>query len=182
CRPARRSRRSPGARRPSSRGSGPRPAPAPSSWRTATSPGSSRCAGWTCRRTTASTCAWGPPQSRYWAGTAESLSSNGGTPDPSRAGRERGRAAVTRIVVVGAGVGGLRAAEALRAAGHDGELIVVGVEDRHPYQRPPLSKTLLAGGVEPDGLTIRRRRSVADVEWRLGTAVVRADLDARVLQ
>ena len=89
---------------------------------------------------------------------------------------------MTRIVVVGAGVGGLRAAEALRAAGHDGELIVVGVEDRHPYQRPPLSKTLLAGGVEPDGLTIRRRKSVADVEWRLGTAVVRADLDARVLQ
>jgi len=89
---------------------------------------------------------------------------------------------VARIVVVGAGVGGLRAAEALRAAGHDGELVVVGDEPRHPYQRPPLSKTLLAGGVEPDGLTIRRRKSVADVEWRLGVAVVRADLDARVLQ
>jgi 3-phenylpropionate/trans-cinnamate dioxygenase ferredoxin reductase subunit len=88
---------------------------------------------------------------------------------------------VTRIVVVGAGVGGLRAAEALRAAGHDGELVVVGDEPRHPYQRPPLSKTLLAGGVEPDGLTIRRRKSVADVEWRLGVTVVGADLGARVL-
>lgn len=88
---------------------------------------------------------------------------------------------MTRIVVVGAGVGGLRAAEALRAAGHDGELVVVGDEPGHPYQRPPLSKTLLTGGVEPDGLTIRRRKSVADVEWRLGVAVRRADLDARVL-
>jgi 3-phenylpropionate/trans-cinnamate dioxygenase ferredoxin reductase subunit len=89
---------------------------------------------------------------------------------------------VTRIVVVGAGVGGLRAAEALRAAGHDGELVVVGDEPGHPYQRPPLSKTLLTGGVQPDGLTIRRRKSVADVEWRLGVTVLRADLDARVLQ
>ena len=89
---------------------------------------------------------------------------------------------MTRIVVVGAGVGGLRAAEALRAAGHDGELVVVGAEPWHPYQRPPLSKTLLAGDVEPDALTIRRRKSVADVEWRLTTAAVRVDLDAHVLQ
>lgn len=83
-----------------------------------------------------------------------------------------------RVVVVGAGVGGLRACEALRAAGHAGPLTVVGDEPFHPYQRPPLSKTALssgassgtrpAGGIELDGLLLRRRRSVADVEWRLG--------------
>ena len=87
-----------------------------------------------------------------------------------------------RIVVVGAGVGGLRAAEALRAAGHAGELVVVGDEPYHPYQRPPLSKAALAGTVEADGLTIRRRKSVADVEWRLGTAVTGVDLAARTLR
>jgi 3-phenylpropionate/trans-cinnamate dioxygenase ferredoxin reductase subunit len=89
---------------------------------------------------------------------------------------------VTRIVVVGAGVGGLRAAEALRAAGHTGELVVVGDEPYHPYQRPPLSKALLAGTVEPDGLPIRRRKSVADVEWRLGATVTGVDLDTRTLR
>jgi 3-phenylpropionate/trans-cinnamate dioxygenase ferredoxin reductase subunit len=89
---------------------------------------------------------------------------------------------VSRIVVVGAGVGGLRAAEALRAAGHAGELVVVGDEPYHPYQRPPLSKALLAGGTEADGLTIRRRKTVADVEWRLGTTVTGVDLDARALR
>jgi 3-phenylpropionate/trans-cinnamate dioxygenase ferredoxin reductase subunit len=89
---------------------------------------------------------------------------------------------VPRIVVVGAGVGGLRAAEALRAAGHAGELVVVGDEPYHPYQRPPLSKAALAGTVEAGGLTIRRRKSVADVEWRLGTAVTGVDLEARTLR
>lgn len=87
-----------------------------------------------------------------------------------------------RIVVVGAGVGGLRAAEALRAAGHTGELVVVGDEPYHPYQRPPLSKSALAGSVDAAGLAIRRRKSVADVEWRLGTAATAVDLGARTLQ
>jgi NADPH-dependent 2,4-dienoyl-CoA reductase/sulfur reductase-like enzyme len=88
----------------------------------------------------------------------------------------------TRIVVVGAGVGGLRAAEALRAAGHSGELVVVGDERHEPYQRPPLSKTLLAGVTQPDALKLRRRKSVADVEFRLGAAVTAVDLDAHTLQ
>jgi NADPH-dependent 2,4-dienoyl-CoA reductase/sulfur reductase-like enzyme len=88
----------------------------------------------------------------------------------------------TRIVVVGAGVGGLRAAEALRAAGHSGELVVVGDERYEPYQRPPLSKTLLAGVTEPDALKLRRRKSVADVEFRHGASVTAVDLDAHTLQ
>lgn len=55
---------------------------------------------------------------------------------------------MTRYVVVGGGLAGLRAAEALRARGHAGELVVIGAEDEPPYNRPPLTKDLLAGKVE----------------------------------
>ena len=52
-----------------------------------------------------------------------------------------------QVVVVGAGLGGLRAAESLRGAGYDGHIIVIGEEPHLPYNRPPLSKEALAGGV-----------------------------------
>jgi 3-phenylpropionate/trans-cinnamate dioxygenase ferredoxin reductase subunit len=52
------------------------------------------------------------------------------------------------IVIVGAGHAGGRAAEALRAAGHTGRVTLVGSEKHPPYERPPLSKELLAGAIE----------------------------------
>ena len=45
-----------------------------------------------------------------------------------------------RVVVAGASLGGLRAAEGLRASGFTGEVVVVGDEPHLPYNRPPLSK------------------------------------------
>ncbi|MEE6297261.1 NAD(P)/FAD-dependent oxidoreductase [Georgenia wangjunii] len=48
-----------------------------------------------------------------------------------------------RVLVVGAGLAGLRTAAELRAQGFDGEVTVVGAEDALPYDRPPLSKELL---------------------------------------
>ena len=51
------------------------------------------------------------------------------------------------ITVVGASLAGLRSAQALRAHGFDGRLVVVGDEARSPYDRPPLSKAFLAGQV-----------------------------------
>ncbi|MEB7447186.1 MULTISPECIES: NAD(P)/FAD-dependent oxidoreductase [Arthrobacter] len=50
-----------------------------------------------------------------------------------------------RIVVVGNGIAGLTACDALRSAGFDGELTVVGSETHQPYSRPALSKALLHG-------------------------------------
>jgi NADPH-dependent 2,4-dienoyl-CoA reductase/sulfur reductase-like enzyme len=50
-----------------------------------------------------------------------------------------------RIVIVGAGQAGGRAAEALRAAGYAGEVVLVGEEAHEPYERPRLSKSVLAG-------------------------------------
>lgn len=50
-----------------------------------------------------------------------------------------------RVVIVGASVGGIRAAQGLRSAGFDGEVVVIGAETVDPYDKPPLSKGLLVG-------------------------------------
>ena len=86
-----------------------------------------------------------------------------------------------QVVIVGAGLGGLRAAEALRGAGYDGHLVIVGDEPHLPYNRPPLSKEALAGGVAVEDLHFRRRASIDDVEWRLGSAAVACDLSERTV-
>jgi 3-phenylpropionate/trans-cinnamate dioxygenase ferredoxin reductase component len=59
------------------------------------------------------------------------------------------------IAVVGASLGGLRAAEQLRAAGWEDEITVLGAEPHPPYQRPPLSKKFLAEPSRPDSLLLR---------------------------
>ncbi|HET7900214.1 MAG TPA: FAD-dependent oxidoreductase, partial [Candidatus Nanopelagicales bacterium] len=88
---------------------------------------------------------------------------------------------MTRALVVGAGLGGLRAAEALRASGYADEIVVVGDETWAPYNRPPLSKEALAEGITHDRLVFRVRDAAADVVWRLGERAVAADLDARTV-
>jgi NADPH-dependent 2,4-dienoyl-CoA reductase/sulfur reductase-like enzyme len=92
---------------------------------------------------------------------------------------------VRSIVVVGASLAGLRSAEALRDAGYDGALTVVGDEPHRPYDRPPLSKQVLAGTWEPDRLplTVQGDGGVdgLDVDWRLGARATGLDLaDRRV--
>ena len=58
-----------------------------------------------------------------------------------------------RIVIVGAGLAAQRCAEALRANGHDGQITMYGAEPHAPYDRPPLSKAILAG--ERPNLSLR---------------------------
>ncbi|MGW3268705.1 NAD(P)/FAD-dependent oxidoreductase [Streptomyces sp. NPDC001056] len=86
------------------------------------------------------------------------------------------------VVVAGASLAGLRAAEQLRAAGWDGPITLVGDEPHMPYNRPPLSKEVLVGKAPFESLAFRPRAGVADVAWRLGTKVVAADLDRRVVR
>jgi len=57
---------------------------------------------------------------------------------------------VRRIVIVGASVAGLSAADALREAGFDGSISIVGAEAHVPYDRPPLSKQALAPDASTD--------------------------------
>ena len=59
------------------------------------------------------------------------------------------------VLVVGAGLAGARCAETLRAEGFDGDVVLVGEEPVPPYERPALSKELLAGTRTPDSLSLR---------------------------
>ncbi|GAA3753341.1 3-phenylpropionate/trans-cinnamate dioxygenase ferredoxin reductase subunit [Spinactinospora alkalitolerans] len=59
------------------------------------------------------------------------------------------------IVIVGAGMAGLGAAESLRSAGFDGTITLVGEEKHRPYSRPPLSKEVLTGRGSPKGVALR---------------------------
>ncbi|MEQ1885964.1 MAG: FAD-dependent oxidoreductase [Bryobacteraceae bacterium] len=64
-------------------------------------------------------------------------------------------AAITSVVIVGAGQAGLEAAAALRSQGHEGSLTLIGEEARAPYQRPPLSKDYLSGKTDGESLPLR---------------------------
>ena len=84
--------------------------------------------------------------------------------------------------MVGASLAGLRAAEAMRAEGYDGRLTIVGDELHPPYDRPPLSKELLAGLWEPDRLALTPADADELVaEWQLGRRAVGLDLAARTV-
>jgi NADPH-dependent 2,4-dienoyl-CoA reductase/sulfur reductase-like enzyme len=87
----------------------------------------------------------------------------------------------SRIVVVGASLAGLRAAETLREEGFGGTLVMVGDEARAPYDRPPLSKQLLTKGWAEDRVTLADPERLAElrIELRLGTAATGLDLSAR---
>ncbi|BDM74633.1 pyridine nucleotide-disulfide oxidoreductase (plasmid) [Streptomyces nigrescens] len=80
-----------------------------------------------------------------------------------------------RVVIVGASLAGLRAAETLRTEGFTGSLTVVGDEPHPPYDRPPLSKQVLLGKAAADTTGLPMRRD-PDADWRLGTPATGLDL------
>ncbi|HKR51174.1 MAG TPA: FAD-dependent oxidoreductase [Pseudonocardiaceae bacterium] len=79
-------------------------------------------------------------------------------------------------MVVGAGLGGLRTVESLRAAGFAGQISLVGNEPHEPYDRPPLSKQILAGQW-PEERAVLHRGELADldVSLYLGRSAVGVD-------
>ena len=86
-----------------------------------------------------------------------------------------------RIVVVGASLAGLRAAEALRRGGFTGTLTLVGAEDHLPYDRPPLSKQVLAGDWDADRTWLRRPDDYEPLglDLHLGRRATDLDVDGR---
>jgi 3-phenylpropionate/trans-cinnamate dioxygenase ferredoxin reductase component len=78
-----------------------------------------------------------------------------------------------RVVVVGAGLSGLRTAEELRARGFAGQITLIGAEARPPYDRPPLSKKVLT---EPDlDPSLKADFAALDVGFRPGETATGLD-------
>ncbi|MDA2803751.1 NAD(P)/FAD-dependent oxidoreductase [Nocardiopsis suaedae] len=79
------------------------------------------------------------------------------------------------VVIAGAGMAGLHAAESLREAGFDGRITLVGAEDERPYSRPPLSKEVLTGTGGGAGVALRDDAAfdALGLDLRLGRAAAR---------
>jgi len=88
---------------------------------------------------------------------------------------------VRSVVIVGGSLAGLRAAETLRTEGFDGDVTVIGAEAHLPYDRPPLSKKVLAGEWGPERIALRRENEYPELglEFRLGSHAEALDLGAR---
>lgn len=91
--------------------------------------------------------------------------------------------APTRVVIVGASIGGLTAAETLRQEGFDGDVVIVGDETHLPYTRPPLSKQILMGEWEPEQAAIRTAAELRDlgIGMRTGCTATALDIGGRTL-
>ncbi|MDD7938475.1 FAD-dependent oxidoreductase [Actinomycetospora lutea] len=90
---------------------------------------------------------------------------------------------MTHLVVVGASLAGLRAVEAVRRDGFDGDVTLVGAEEHLPYDRPPLSKEYLSADEIADP-RYREEETFAgdlDVELVLGTPATALDSAARTV-
>src|SRR3954451_22323925 len=85
------------------------------------------------------------------------------------------------FVVVGAGLAGAKAAEALREEGFEGRVVLVGEEAERPYERPPLSKDYLRGESEREKAYVHPEGFCEEhaIELRAGTRAESIDTGAR---
>ena len=88
------------------------------------------------------------------------------------------------MVIVGASLAGLRAAESLRSNGFDGTITAIGNESRGLYDRPPLSKKFLAGEWDADRISLRKPEEIValGVDWRFGTTATHLDIEGRSVE
>jgi NADPH-dependent 2,4-dienoyl-CoA reductase/sulfur reductase-like enzyme len=85
-----------------------------------------------------------------------------------------------RVVIVGAGGAGLRAAERLRELDFTGELVIVSEEPYRPYHRPALTKQLLTGAVRPKDIVLPVHSDL-DAIWRYGVRATRLEPEEHIL-
>ncbi len=88
------------------------------------------------------------------------------------------------IVIVGGGRAAASLVDAYRKAGGDALITLVSSDEQPPYNRPPLSKGVLRGEMEPLGALIHSAAEYDDlvVELRLGTAVESVDVEAHTVR
>lgn len=91
---------------------------------------------------------------------------------------------VSHILIVGASLAGLRAAESLRSNGFEGTITTIGNETRGLYDRPPLSKKFLSGEWDADRISLRKPEEVdaLNVDWRFGTTATALDTANKTLR
>ncbi|MDP2292957.1 MAG: FAD-dependent oxidoreductase [Actinomycetota bacterium] len=87
------------------------------------------------------------------------------------------------VVVIGASLAGLRACETLREGGFAGRITLVGAEREVPYDRPPLSKKVLAGEWETERVRLRKAEEFESLQLdlRLGVRATALDTGRRTL-
>jgi 3-phenylpropionate/trans-cinnamate dioxygenase ferredoxin reductase component len=87
------------------------------------------------------------------------------------------------FVIVGGGLGGAKAAEALRENGFDGKVVLLADEEYLPYERPPLSKDFLAGKKSLSDFTVHDSEWYRDnkIDLRVGTEAVAIDPKAHTV-
>jgi hypothetical protein len=89
------------------------------------------------------------------------------------------------FVIVGASLAGAKAAEALREAGFDGRVVLVGAERERPYERPPLSKEYLRGEAGREKIWVHDDEQFYErsrIELRSGSEVTALDAAAREVE
>lgn len=87
-----------------------------------------------------------------------------------------------RTVIVGASIGGVRTAQALRRGGYTGEVVLVDADAEPPYDRPPLSKAMLLDGSAPTPTLLTYDEAAAsDIRLELGVAAQALDIAARTV-
>lgn len=89
----------------------------------------------------------------------------------------------TDVLVIGGSIAGATTAEALRHRGFTGSIRLVGDEPHLPYDRPPLSKKVLAGTWTPDRVALfdAGRLDALGIEVTLGRPAVRLDAHNRAV-
>ena len=87
------------------------------------------------------------------------------------------------IVIIGASLAGVRAAETLRTNGFAGALTIIGAEAHMPYDRPPLSKNFLVGDWDADRIALRKADDLysLNINWMLGQAATSLNTDASIV-
>ena len=79
------------------------------------------------------------------------------------------------LTIIGAGEAGTRAALHLRERNWDGEIVLIDQEPHTPYERPPLSKTLLAEGISPPLLSSAEQLQELQIQFLQGSQVAEID-------